>query len=352
MNEEKQRPQRAVLIVNLGSPRSTDLRDVRRYLNEFLMDPFVLDMPSLLRLILVRGIIVPRRSPKSQAAYRSIWWPEGSPLVVLTNRIRDRLQEQVTMPVEAAMRYGTPSLNEGFELLLQRTSQPLEEILVILLYPHYAMSTYQTAMEATKRAAASLGIAGALRFLEPYYQDSLYIKALVASARPYLEKGYDHLLFSYHGLPEHHLRKTDPTGSHCLAHENCCSTPSPAHATCYRAHVLKTTAAFVAEAGIPEEQYSVAFQSRLGRAPWLKPFTDLEIACLATEGVKRLLVICPSFVTDCLETLEEIGLRGRTLFLEAGGAEFKLIPCLNDHPRWIDALATWCGSTNRFRSGT
>jgi ferrochelatase len=325
---------------------------VRRYLHEFLMDRHVLDIPYLLRKILVRGIIVPRRSPKSRAAYRSIWWPEGSPLVVLTNRIRDRLEEHVAMPVAAAMRYGTPSLEEGLETLLQRMSPSPGEILVLPLYPHYAMSTYRTAMEATKRAAASLGVAGALRFLEPYYQDPLYIKALVAVAQEYLERGYDHLLVSYHGLPERHLRKTDPTGTHCLASETCCITPSPAHATCYRAQVLKTTAAFVTEAGIPEKKYSVAFQSRLGRAPWLTPFADLEIACLAKDGVKKLLVICPSFVTDCLETLEEIGLRGRKLFLETGGTDFVLIPCLNDHPRWIDALTAWCGDAGRFRSGT
>jgi ferrochelatase len=203
-------------------------------------------------------------------------------------------------------------------------------------------------MEATRRAAADLGITSTIRFRRPYYQDLSYIRALAGSARQYLEKGYDHVLVSYHGLPERHLKKTDPTGTHCLVADNCCYTPSPAHATCYRAQVLATTAAFVAEAGIPPERYSVAFQSRLGKAPWLEPFTDREIVRLASKGVKKLLVICPSFVTDCLETLEEIGIRGRALFREAGGRELVLIPCLNDHPLWIEALAAWCEQPDQF----
>jgi ferrochelatase len=172
----------------------------------------------------------------------------------------------------------------------------------------------------------------------PFYDDPRYIAALVASAADFLARGYDHLLFSFHGLPERQLRKSDPTGCHCLATTDCCQLPSPAHATCYRAQCLKTVAAFVKSAGIPESKYSVAFQSRLGRDPWLKPYTDFELVRFPKEGKKRLLVICPAFVSDCLETLEEIGMRGRDTFMEAGGKEFAQIPCLNEHSLWLEAL--------------
>jgi ferrochelatase len=172
----------------------------------------------------------------------------------------------------------------------------------------------------------------------PCFDQLDYIAALVASAQEYLQRGYDHLLFSFHGLPERHMRKADPTGRHCLASENCCETPSPAHATCYRAQCFKTTAAFVKQAGVPKDKYSISFQSRLGRDPWLKPYTDFELSRLAERGIKKLLVICPAFLADCLETLEEIGLRGRDSFLAAGGTDFALIPCLNEHPLWLEAL--------------
>jgi ferrochelatase len=172
----------------------------------------------------------------------------------------------------------------------------------------------------------------------PYFDAPDYIEALVASAKDYLDAGYDHLLFSFHGIPERHLRKSDPTGCHCLAKENCCEVPSPAHATCYRAQCFKTVAAFVAKANVPKEKYSVSFQSRLGKDPWLKPYTDLEFEKLPARGVKKLLVICPAFVSDCLETIEEIGMRGRESFLKSGGADLMLVPCMNDHPLWISAL--------------
>jgi ferrochelatase len=175
--------------------------------------------------------------------------------------------------------------------------------------------------------------------VQPPYGDAPdYIAALAASARNYLESGYDHLLFSFHGLPARHLRKSDPTGHHCLLAPDCCNVASPAHATCYRAQCFKTVAAFVKQAGVPAGKYSVSFQSRLGREPWLTPYTDVELAELPRRGIKKLLVICPAFVSDCLETLEEIGIRGRATFLGAGGKEFALVPCLNEHPLWLAAL--------------
>jgi len=189
-----------------------------------------------------------------------------------------------------------------------------------------------------KEVAASISPGIRITVQPPFYANADYIKALVASASSFLEKGFDHLLFSYHGIPERQLRKTDPTGGHCLAMPNCCETPNPAHATCYRAQCFRTTAEFVKAAKIPAEKYSISFQSRLGRDPWLKPYTDFEIPRLVKAGVKRMLVICPAFVSDCLETIEEIGIEVRDEFLHAGGKEFHRIPCLNASPAWIKAL--------------
>jgi len=206
------------------------------------------------------------------------------------------------------------------------------------------MSTYETVVVAVEDTLKKLAPSVRLSVKPPFYQDGDYVDALVASSKPHLEGGYGHILFSYHGLPERHLRKSDPTKSHCLMSAKCCQTPSDAHKTCYRHQILATTEAFVLRAGIPKDKYSIAFQSRLGRDPWLRPYTDDVIEKLAQAGVKKLLVICPSFVADCLETLEEIGDEGKEEFLEHGGEEFVLVPCLNEHPQWIDVLAKWCSS--------
>jgi ferrochelatase len=216
--------------------------------------------------------------------------------------------------------------------------QGVREVLLVPLFPHYAMSSFETAVERVREVAGNVSPGMQIQVQPPFYDHPDYIAALVASANDFLAKGYDHLLFSFHGLPERQIRKSDPTGCHCLTATNCCETPSPAHATCYRAQCFKTVAAFVARAGIPKEKYSISFQSRLGRDPWLKPYTDHELEKLPARGVKRLLVICPAFVSDCLETLEEIGMRGRDSFLGAGGVEFAQIPCLNEHPLWLEAL--------------
>jgi ferrochelatase len=218
--------------------------------------------------------------------------------------------------------------------------------LLIPLFPHYAASSYETAAVRVLELAIKSGMKVTVQ--PPYYNDPDYIAALVASAADFLKRDYDHLLFSYHGIPERHLRKADPTGSHCLQAENCCVVASPAHATCYRAQCFATTAAFVKLAGVPAEKYSVSFQSRLGKEPWLKPYTDYELLRLAQEGKKRMLVICPAFVSDCLETIEEIGMRGCADFLGASGKEFTRIPCMNEHPQWIAALEKMAG---RFLAG-
>ena len=200
------------------------------------------------------------------------------------------------------------------------------------------MSSYETAVVRVEEVAAKLAPGMKVVVQPAYYADTDYIAALVASAADYLKKDYDHLLFSFHGIPERHIKKSDPTGGHCLASPSCCETPSPAQAHCYRAQCYKTAALFIEKAGVPAGKWSVSFQSRLGKDPWLKPYTDFELPRLATEGKKRMLVICPAFVSDCLETIEEIGMRGCEEFMAGNGQEFTRIPCMNEHPAWIDAL--------------
>ncbi|HLZ54092.1 MAG TPA: ferrochelatase [Verrucomicrobiae bacterium] len=325
---------KGILLVNLGSPDSASVADVRRYLNEFLMDARVIDSPWLLRRLIV-GMILIRRPKQSAEAYHKIWTGEGSPLIVTSCHVQTKLQERSILPIALAMRYQNPSITNA---IIGLAEQKIDEVLLIPLFPHYAMSSYETAVERVKEIAARLAPHMLIKVQPPYGDSPDYIAALAASAGNYLEAGYDHLLFSFHGVPERHLRKTDPTGRHCLAVPNCCEGTNPAHATCYRAQCLRTVAAFVRQAGVPSGKFSVSFQSRLGGEPWLKPYTDLELAALPKRGVQNLLVICPAFVSDCLETLEEIGIRGRETFLAAGGKEFTQIPCLNEHPSWIAAL--------------
>jgi ferrochelatase len=333
--------QRGVLLVNTGSPDSPEVADVRRYLGQFLMDGRVLDQPWPLRKLVVSGFILPRRPQRSAEAYRAIWWPEGSPQVVLSRRLAEGVQAGLDAPVSLAMRYGNPYIAVGLADLLQ---QGIDELLLVPLFPHYAMSTVQSVVEETQVVLKRLRPGLPLAVLPPFYSDPRYIAALAASAQPYFDQGFDHLLFSYHGLPERHLRKTDPTGQHCLRTADCCATASPAHATCYRHQVLRTTEFVVQALGVPAGQHSVSFQSRLGRDPWLQPATVSELERLAQAGVRRLLVLCPAFVVDCLETLEEIGIAGRETFLAAGGESFTLIPALNDQPQWVAALRELIGN--------
>ncbi len=326
---------KGVLLVNLGSPDSPSVSDVRKYLREFLMDGRVLDTPWPVRFCVVNFAILPSRPKESAHAYEKIWTPEGSPLVVTSHRVQEQLQTRLTKPVELAMRYQNPSIKSALQKL---AAKGVTDLLVIPLFPHYAMSSYESAAERVKQVAAKTAPGMTIKIQPPYFDTPDYIGALAASAKNYLDGGYDHLLFSFHGIPERHLRKSDPTGCHCLKVENCCEVASPAHATCYRAQCFKTVAAFVAKAEVPKEKYSVSFQSRLGKDPWLKPYTDLELEKFPARGIKKLLVICPAFVSDCLETIEEIGMRGRETFLQAGGAELTLIPCMNEHPLWLNAL--------------
>ena len=326
--------------MNLGSPDSTAVPDVKNYLTEFLLDKRVIDYPYLLRKLLVQAIIVPFRAPKSAEAYRTIWTSEGSPLVVTTKKLGAALQQKIDEPVSVAMRYGNPTMAAAYEELLRRMPD-LEEVIAIPMYPHYAMSSYETAVEHAKTVYRKKKYGFRLTFIEPYYNQPAYIHALTEHIRPYLEQEYDHLLFSYHGIPERHLRKTDTTGNHCLQSADCCTVASAAHAHCYRHQCLQTMALVAGGLQIPAGKYSYSFQSRLGREPWLKPYTDFRFLDMPGEGIKKLLVICPAFVSDCLETLEEIEIRGRESFLASGGESFQMIPCLNLDASWVKALASW-----------
>lgn len=324
-----------VLLVNLGSPDSPSVADVRNYLREFLMDPRVLDVPWFIRFCIVHFAILPFRPKLSAEAYEKIWTPQGSPLVVTSKNVRATLASRLTIPVELAMRYQQPSIESAIRSLQQ---QNVTNLLIIPLFPHYAMSSYETAVEKVKEVAQKIAPEIVLTIQPPYYNHPNYIQALVASATPALQAGFDHLLFSFHGIPERHLRKTDPTGCHCLTVKDCCSTASPVHRLCYRSQCLATVDAFVKCAQIDPNKFSVSFQSRLGREPWLSPYTDKELPRLAKAGKNKIVIICPAFVSDCLETIEEIGIRGRASFLEAGGKELVRVECLNEHPMWLATL--------------
>jgi len=330
---------RAVLLANLGSPDSPEVPDVREYLRQFLMDPYVIQLPWLLRALIVNLLVLPKRPYSSAKAYRSIWTDDGSPLVHRSHELLNALKTKVDVPVAMAMRYGQPSIESQIKHLA--SIEGIDEILFIPLYPHHAESTVTTSIKEAERVIGENNLATKLQTLKPFYDNQDYIDALVNSASSALSEDYDHVLLSYHGLPELHITKVDPTGEHCLKSKTCCSMPSPAHDTCYRHQVLRTTELFAEKAGLSADQYSVAYQSRLGRAKWLEPSTEETLVKLAQQGIKKILVLCPAFVTDCLETLEEIDIKGRETFITAGGEELIYIPCLNDDEKWVSCLSDW-----------
>ncbi len=313
---------------------------MRRYLREFLSDPRVLDIDPLLRTLLLNLVILPSRPRKSAAAYRTIWSPtRGSPLLYHSRDLAEAVRRRLGQPwrVELAMRYGHPGIAPALRRL---QGAGASRIYALPLYPQYATSSTGSCLEAIYRAAASLTVPAPITILPAFYDDPGFIRASAALAAEALEgERCEHVLFSFHGLPERQVVAADFGGTHCLEHPGCCEAITPASRFCYRAQCYATARALAAALELEEGRWSVSFQSRLGREPWIRPFTDERVPELAGQGVRRLAVICPSFVADCLETLEEIGLRAREAFRAAGGEELVLAPCLNSDPRWADAVA-------------
>lgn len=338
---------KAVLLTNLGSPDSFEVKDLKKYLGEFLMDERVIDIPYLARVLLVKGIIVPFRSPKSALKYKSIWTENGSPLIHLSILLQKDLAQILGLPVGLCMRYGNPSPEAALEKLANENPD-LEEVVLVPLYPHYAMSSYETAVVHVQNAFAKRQYPFILKVLPPFYNHPLYITSLANSLKPYLIEAYDHVLFSYHGIPERHIRKSDPTKSVCLTSENCCAESGETHQTCYRHQVFATTQMVAQQLGLTKGTFSTSFQSRLGADAWLKPYTAEQLTQFPKQGIKRLVIACPAFVSDCLETLEEIQVEGKEIFLQNGGEEFLVVPCLNNNADWVSALANLI--TDNFNS--
>ncbi len=327
------------LLINLGSPDSTSIPDVKKYLDEFLMDKRVIGKSYWFRWFLVKIIILNTRPRKSAKAYKKIWWKEGSPLIVLSQRLFEKIKKLIKIPIALAMRYGSISIVKGLKEL---NDYGVKEVVVLPLYPHYAMSSYETVVEKVKKEVKLNFPSLKLKIIKPFYKNKNYIKLLSNKIKETISKiEYDHILFSYHGIPVSHLKISDPTNKHCYKIKNCCSVSSQAHETCYKHQVLETTELVVKELNIDKDKYSNAFQSRLPNEAWLKPYTDNELERLAKKGIKNLVIVTPAFVTDCLETLEEIAMEGKEEFLEAGGENYHYVPCLNDDDDWAKLIASW-----------
>jgi len=330
---------KGVLLVNLGSPESPEPKDVKTYLAEFLMDERVIDVPLWARTLIVKGIILNTRPKASAAAYKKIWWKEGSPLIVISERLKAKIQKHVEIPVGMAMRYGCMTIKKGLQNLVDKG---VDEVFLVPLYPQFAMATTETilvlAEEVKKKHFPNLKIES----LPAFYNNPDYIEVLSKSISEHLKgKEYEHLLFSYHGVPERHIRKSDVTKSHCKIDGNCCATPSKAHEFCYRHQCLEVTRLVAEKLNLKERTYSTSFQSRLGFDPWLQPYTDRTIERMGKQGIKNMAIVTPAFVSDCLETLEEIAMEGKEIFHEMGGQSFTTIPCLNDDDSWAALLSKW-----------
>tara|TARA_B100000676_G_scaffold295025_1_gene333674 strand:+ start:1187 stop:2122 length:936 start_codon:yes stop_codon:yes gene_type:complete len=307
---------RGVLLINLGTPDNLELTSVKKYLKEFLSDSYVVDIPSIIRKILVNFIIVPFRSRKTQEAYQSIWTKKGSPLIINTNLIKERLDQKIEYPVEMAMRYQNPSIEKG---LISLKEKGCKDIIVLPLYPHYAEATSLTTKLKVREVRDALDLDINLQFLNEFYKEEGYIDSLSKQINTYLKNDIDFLLFSYHGIPKRQNIRTNPT---------------------YEEQVKLASKLCAEKLNLKDDQWGVAFQSRLGPG-WLQPFTDKMLENLPKNGKRKIAVVCPSFVADNLETLEEINIEARETFIESGGHEFIFIPCLNNDDKWIDFLVDY-----------
>lgn len=331
-----------LLLLQLGTPSAPTPAAVRRYLRAFLGDPRVLDMPAAGRWLLLHAVILPLRPRRSAQAYRAIWQgdaPGGSPLLLHSLAQRQAVAEELGdgWEVELGMRYGEPAIGPALGRLLAAGS---ERVVVLPLFPQYAGSSTGSALEETFRQAGARWNVPSLRVVAPFYDDPGFVEAVAGVARePLAAFEPEHVLLSYHGLPERQIRRSDPSGLHCLASPTCCDAMVAANRSCYRAQCAATSRALAAVLGLAPGAHSMAFQSRLGRTPWIRPYTDVVLGELARRGVRRLAVLCPSFVADCLETLEEIGIRGREQWRALGGEELLLVPCVNADRRFVRTVA-------------
>jgi ferrochelatase len=328
-----------VLLIQLGTPDSTEIADVRRYLREFLSDPRVLDIPAPARALLLNAVILPFRPRRSAEQYEKIWTEDGSPLTIHTETLTDRLQETLGDGYRVAfgMRYQNPSLESA---VAQLAAAKCDRIIVVPLFPQYSSAATGSALEKALRVIGERWNVVNLATISDFFDDSGFVASVAEVARPYLDSFQpDHVIFSYHGLPEKQVKKSDPTGEWCLALAECCDQIVEANRFCYRAQSFATTRAVAAELGLESGTYSTTFQSRLAGQKWIEPYTDVEVEELYESGVRRLAVLTPSFTADCLETLEEIGIRLREQWERTGGEDLLVVPCVNAEPRWVSAVA-------------
>jgi len=330
---------KGLLLINLGTPDSPEPKKVGNYLREFLMDPFVIDIPKLFRWILVNILIVPKRSHDSAKLYKKVWTAEGSPLLVHLKNLEQKLKFKLSQHYEVvgAMRYGSPSIQSAIKDLKQKG---IHDIVVLPLYPQYSLAATESSIQKVKEVCQLEYPQANLRVIQHFYDLEEYLDANVEVIQKYLKNiSWDLILFSFHGLPERQVKKTDPTEQYCLKAKNCCEQIGEANQNCYRAQSYATARALAKKLGIRDEQYRVGFQSRLKGAPWIRPFSDEFYRELPKKGIKKLVVISPSFVADCLETLEEVQMRGREEFIEHGGVELTLIPSLNSEDAWVRGIS-------------
>ena len=325
----------ALLLVNLGSPKNLDKKSVKEYLHVFLSDDYVVDIPKFIQQLILRLFILPFRPKQTLHAYEQIWTKAGSPLIISTLKIKEKLIKKTGWHVEIAMRYEDPSI----ELALNNLkSNGFNKVYVVPLYPHNAMATTITTKVEVERLAREIYPEAELRFIKPFYKNEKYIKAISKGVRKYLSlHNFDKLIFSYHGIPKRQAKKTDVTGSHCFESGDCCDLDSLGSANCYKAHTVQATNKVAKELGLNDNKWEIAYQSRIGPG-WLTPFTDKRLSEMPNKDLKSVIVVCPSFISDCLETLEEIEIRGRDTFMNAGGKEMTYVPCLNDSNETINLL--------------
>lgn len=329
---------KGILLVNLGTPDTPSVADVRKYLDEFLMDERVIDVNALNRTLLVKGIIVPFRGPKSAKIYKEVWTENGSPLLYYSVRSAELLQEKLgdKYSVELAMRYQNPSIESALKRL---KDQRVESIKVIPLFPQYASASTGSVIQKVMELISKWQTIPHISFVNSFHDNEAMLDIFAENAIKHNPESFDHIIFSFHGLPERQLLKSDHSGKYCLQTPNCCNRLNDVNRFCYSAQSHDTARLLAAKLNIPEEKYTVSFQSRLGNAPWRKPYTINVLEDLAKQGTKRILVFSAAFVADCLETNYEIAVEYNEEFRRWGGEKVQLVESLNDNPKWIDALA-------------